>query len=139
MSINTINEVRLRGYVGVEPKIVTLEDKPPYGRLSIATHVYWKKADGQSAQRTDWHSVCVFNGKVSLLSQLQKGDCVDIKATLTTRDVTDPQGKVWQVPSLVARDLVKVKPFAQATDEGADTSTDPVQSLKEALAAHPST
>jgi single-strand DNA-binding protein len=139
MSINTINEVRLRGYVGTEPQVVTLEDKPPYGRLSIATHAYWKKADGQSAQRTDWHSVCVFNGKVSLLSQLQKGDCVDVKATLITREMTDPQGKVRQVPSLVARDLVKVEPFAPATDEVAETPTDPVQSLKEALAAHPST
>jgi hypothetical protein len=28
MSVNTINEVRLRGYVGTEPQVVTLEDKP---------------------------------------------------------------------------------------------------------------
>ncbi|NKB47204.1 MAG: single-stranded DNA-binding protein [Legionellales bacterium] len=137
MSIKTINEVRIRGYLGSAPQVKSPEGKSPYGVLSIATHVYWKQADGQSGQRTDWHTVYVFNRNVAYLSQLKKGDAIDVLAKIGAREVKSSQEESARVvPTLIARDFVKLSPWDEL-DESTDSSLhNPTESLKEALNSH---
>jgi len=84
----SVNKVILVGNLGKDPEIRRTQDGRPIANLRIATSETWRdKATGERREKTEWHSVVVFNeGLCRVVEQyLKKGAKVYIEGALQTR------------------------------------------------------
>jgi len=91
----SVNKVILVGNLGRDPEIRTFQNGGKVCNLRIATSERWKdKASGEMKERTEWHSVAVFQeGLVRVAEQyLKKGSTVYIEGKLVTRKWQDQSG-----------------------------------------------
>lgn len=91
----SINKVILLGRLGQDPKISNLQNGNKIASFNVATSESWKdKATGEKKERTEWHSVVIFNsGLVGLAEKyLVKGDQIYIEGQLQTRKWEDSNG-----------------------------------------------
>ena len=91
----SVNKVILVGNLGRDPEIRTFQNGNKVCNLRIATSERWKdKASGEMKERTEWHSVAVFQeGLVRVAEQyLKKGSTVYIEGKLQTRKWQDQSG-----------------------------------------------
>lgn len=89
----SLNKVLLLGNLGSDPEIRTLSGGGKVASFRLATTEHWKK-DGEKRERTEWHSVVVFNdGLVGIVEKyLRKGSKVYIEGQLQTRKWQDKSG-----------------------------------------------
>jgi single-strand DNA-binding protein len=84
----SINKVILVGNLGKDPEIRRTQDGRPIANLRVATSESWRdKATGEKRERTEWHSVVIFNeGLCRVVEQyLRKGSKVYLEGQLQTR------------------------------------------------------
>lgn len=89
-----LNKVQLIGRLGADPEARSLNNGGEVVNLRLATSETWKDRDGNKQERTEWHSVVIFNeglGKVAK-SYLRKGSQCFIEGQLQTRKWTDQSG-----------------------------------------------
>ena len=89
-----VNKVILVGNLGQDPESRTFSNGGEVVNLRIATSESWKDRDGNRQERTEWHSVAIFNenlGRVAK-SYLRKGSKVYIEGQLQTRKWQDQSG-----------------------------------------------
>ncbi len=92
----SVNKVTLIGNLGADPEIRRLNSGDSVVNLRIATTDTWRdKASGERKERTEWHSVVIFNeGLVKVAEQyLKKGSKVYIEGSLQTRSWDDQSGQ----------------------------------------------
>ncbi len=91
----SLNKVLIIGNLGRDPEVRTFQNGGKVCNLRIATSETWKdKATGERKERTEWHSVAIFNdGLVRIAEQyLTKGSKVYIEGQLQTRKWQDQSG-----------------------------------------------
>ncbi len=91
----SLNKVMLIGNLGADPEIRTMGSGDRVANLRIATSESWRdKTTGERREKTDWHSVVVFNdGLVGVIEKyLRKGAKVYVEGALQTRKWTDKDG-----------------------------------------------
>jgi len=84
----SVNKVILIGNLGKDPEIRRTQDGRPIANLRIATTETWRdKTTGERREKTEWHSVVVFNeGLCRVVEQyLKKGAKVYLEGSLQTR------------------------------------------------------
>ena len=89
-----VNKVILVGNLGADPESRSFSNGGEVVNLRIATSETWKDRDGNRQEKTEWHSVAIFNenlGRVAK-SYLKKGSKVYLEGQLQTRKWTDNQG-----------------------------------------------
>lgn len=89
-----VNKVILVGNLGADPESRSFSNGGEVVNLRIATSENWKDRDGNRQERTEWHSVAIFNenlGRVAK-SYLRKGSKVYIEGQLQTRKWQDQSG-----------------------------------------------
>jgi single-strand DNA-binding protein len=89
-----VNKVILVGNLGQDPEARTFSNGGEVVNLRIATSESWKDRDGNRQEKTEWHSVAIFNenlGRVAK-SYLRKGSKVYIEGQLQTRKWQDQSG-----------------------------------------------
>src|SRR5690242_16703402 len=89
-----VNKVILVGNLGAEPESRSFSNGGEVVNLRIATSETWKDRDGNRQEKTEWHSVAIFNenlGRVAK-SYLRKGSKVYIEGQLQTRKWQDQSG-----------------------------------------------
>ena len=89
-----VNKVILVGNLGQDPESRSFQNGGEVVNLRIATSENWKDRDGNRQERTEWHSVAIFNenlGRVAK-SYLRKGSKVYIEGQLQTRKWQDQSG-----------------------------------------------
>ena len=89
-----VNKVILVGNLGQDPEARTFSNGGEVVNLRVATSESWKDRDGNRQERTEWHSVAIFNenlGRVAK-SYLRKGSKVYIEGQLQTRKWQDQNG-----------------------------------------------
>ena len=58
----SVNKVILIGNLGKDPEIRRTQDGRPIANLRVATTESWRdKASGEKREKTEWHSVVIFN------------------------------------------------------------------------------
>jgi single-strand DNA-binding protein len=90
----SVNKVTLVGNLGADPESRSFANGGEVVGLRVATTETWKDKDGQRQERTEWHTVQIFNenlGKVAK-SYLRKGSKVYLEGQLQTRRWTDQSG-----------------------------------------------
>ena len=89
-----VNKVILVGNLGQDPESRSFANGGEVVNLRIATSENWKDRDGNRQERTEWHSVAIFNenlGRVAK-SYLRKGSKVYIEGQIQTRKWQDQAG-----------------------------------------------
>ena len=93
--VGSINKVILIGNLGAEPEVKSLSSGQKVVNLRVATSDNWTdKTTGEKRERTEWHSVSVFNQNAAAYAEdyLSKGDKVYVEGKLQTRKWEDQSG-----------------------------------------------
>lgn len=92
----SVNKVILVGNLGADPEVRRLLNGAPVVNLRIATSESWRdKASGERKEKTEWHSVVVFNDQIAKVAEqyLRKGMKVYVEGALQTRKWQDQSGQ----------------------------------------------
>ena len=104
---NLRNRVQLIGHVGNDPEIKTLEGGRKLANITVATNDYYKNAQGEKVEQTEWHRVSAWGKTVDIIEQLlKKGSHVAIEGKLTHRSYDDKDGNKRYITEVVANELV---------------------------------
>jgi single-strand DNA-binding protein len=89
-----VNKVIIVGNLGADPESRSFSNGGEVVNLRVATSDTWKDRDGNRQEKTEWHSVAIFNenlGRVAK-SYLKKGSKVYLEGQLQTRKWQDQSG-----------------------------------------------
>jgi single-strand DNA-binding protein len=89
-----VNKVILVGNLGADPESRSFSNGGEVVNLRIATSENWKDREGNRQERTEWHSVAIFNENLGRVAKnyLRKGSKVYIEGQLQTRKWQDQSG-----------------------------------------------
>ena len=102
----SVNKVILIGNLGRDPEIRTLGSGDKVANLRLATTESWRdKSSGERKEKTEWHSVVIFNENVIKVAEqyLKKGSSVYVEGALQTRKWTDQQGQEKYTTEIVVQ------------------------------------
>jgi single-strand DNA-binding protein len=89
-----VNKVILVGNLGADPESRSFSNGGEFVNLRIATSETWKDRDGNRQEKTEWHSVAIFNENLGRVAKnyLRKGSKVYIEGQIQTRKWQDQSG-----------------------------------------------
>ncbi|MDF2996872.1 MAG: single-strand binding protein [Xanthobacteraceae bacterium] len=126
----SVNKVILVGNLGRDPEVRTFQNGGRVCNLRIATSETWKdKASGERRERTEWHSVVIFNENLLRIAEqyLRKGTKVYIEGQLETRKATDQSGGERYFTEVVLRqfrgELTILDSKGSSSESGEDYSS----------------
>lgn len=102
----SVNKVILIGNLGRDPEVRSFPNGGKVVNLRIATSERWRdKASGENKERTEWHSVAIFNENLGRIAEqyLRKGSTVYIEGQLETRKWQDQSGQDRYTTEIVLR------------------------------------
>ena len=89
-----LNKVMIIGRLGRDPELRYTQSGSPVATLRVATDESYTDKDGNRMERTEWHSVVVFQRAAENCNQyLRKGSLVYVEGKLTTRKWQDQNGQ----------------------------------------------
>ena len=110
------NKVQLIGNIGNEPKITNLESGNKVVRFSMATNEYYRNAQGEKVQSTQWHYVVAWDKKADIIEQYtHKGKEIAIEGKLISRCYTNEMGVKCYVTEIVASEILLLGSKNEAT------------------------
>ena len=102
----SVNKVIIVGNLGADPEARSFQNGGKVVNLRIATSETWRdKASGERKERTEWHSVAIFNEALGKIAEqyLKKGSTVYIEGQLETRKWQDQSGADRYTTEVVLR------------------------------------
>lgn len=89
-----LNKVMLIGRLGRDPEIRYAANGTPIVNMRLATDESYVDRDGNKVDRTEWHSVVVFQRQAeNCKTYLAKGSLIFVEGSLQTRKWQDQQGQ----------------------------------------------
>lgn len=89
-----MNKVMLIGRLGRDPELRYATNGSPVANIRIATDEFYTDRDGNKVERTEWHTVVVFQRLAeNCQAYLKKGSLVFVEGSLQTRKWQDQQGQ----------------------------------------------
>ena len=101
-----LNQVQLIGHLGKDPEVRRMGSGDKVATFRVATSESWKdKATGERKERTQWHTVVIFNGPLADIAEryLRKGSKVFVQGALENRKWTDNSNVDRYVTEVVLR------------------------------------
>lgn len=95
MALRGINRVTLLGNIGKTPTIRYTAQQEAVAVFQVATGEYWtEKGSGKHKEKTDWHNVVIFNGKLAevIRDKAKSGSQIYIEGKNVTRKWKDDNG-----------------------------------------------
>ena len=128
------NKVQLIGNIGNEPKITNLESGNKVARFSMATNEYYRNAQGEKVQATQWHYVVAWDKKADIIEQYTyKGKEIAIEGKLISRSYTNEMGVKCYVTEIVASEILLLGSKNDNTpDEEIKVKTEEIQDQEKA-------
>jgi single-strand DNA-binding protein len=102
-----VNKVILLGRLGKDPEVRNFQNGGRVVNLRLATSERYKDRDGNQQEKTEWHSVAIFNEKLGEIAEryLKKGSEVYIEGQLETRKWQDQSGQERYSTEIVLRNF----------------------------------
>jgi single-strand DNA-binding protein len=102
-----VNKVILIGNLGQDPEVRFLPSGNPVANLRLATTDTWMdKQSGQRQERTEWHTLVMFNKLAEIGQQyLKKGSKIYIEGRLQTRKWQGQDGQDRYSTEIVVNDM----------------------------------
>ncbi len=103
----SVNKVILIGRLGKDPEVRNFQNGGKVVNLRLATDERYKDREGTMQERTEWHSVAIFNEKLGEIAEryLKKGSQVYIEGQLETRKWQDQSGADKYSTEIVLRNF----------------------------------
>ena len=104
----SLNKVIVIGNLGADPEVRDLPSGQKVANLRVATSEQWTdRASGEKRERTEWHSVSVFNQNSALYAQnyLRKGSKVYVEGQIQTRKWQDQSGQDRYTTEIVVNNI----------------------------------
>lgn len=139
----SLNKVMLIGNLGADPEVRSTASGQRVATLSLATSRQWNSAAGERQERTEWHRIVAWSGKVSQLADFvekycKKGDRLYVEGRIEYRTWEDREGQTRYSTEINAREIILLSPrgggdtaapaperqFAKAGSEGKPSSFD---------------
>jgi single-strand DNA-binding protein len=100
-----VNKVILLGRLGKDPEVRNFQNGGRVVNLRLATSERFKDREGAQQERTEWHSVAIFNEKLGEIAEkyLRKGSEVYLEGQLETRKWQDQSGQERYTTEIVLR------------------------------------
>jgi single-strand DNA-binding protein len=100
-----VNKVILLGRLGRDPEVRNFQNGGRVVNLRLATSERYKDREGNPQERTEWHSVAIFNERLGEVAEkyLRKGSEVYIEGQLETRKWQDQSGQDRYTTEIVLR------------------------------------
>jgi single-strand DNA-binding protein len=100
-----VNKVILLGRLGRDPEVRNFQNGGRVVNLRLATSERYKDREGNMQERTEWHSVAIFNEKLGEIAEkyLRKGSEVYLEGQLETRKWQDQSGQDRYSTEIVLR------------------------------------
>lgn len=117
----SVNKVILIGNLGRDPEVRSFQNGGKVCNLRIATSETWRdKNSGERRERTEWHSVAIFNENLVRLAEqyLRKGSKVYIEGQLETRKWQDQNGQDRYSTEVVLRPFRGEMTFLDGRSDG---------------------
>ena len=121
MMAGSVNKVIIVGALGRDPEVRTFQNGGKVCNLRVATSETWKdKQTGERKERTEWHSVAIFNESLARLAEqyLRKGSKVYLEGQLETRKWQDQSGQDRYSTEVVLRPYKGEMTFLDGKQEG---------------------
>lgn len=104
----SLNTVHIIGNVGKDPDIRYMPNGDPVANFSVATTDVWKDKQGQSQERTEWHSIVAYRKLAEIIeSYVKKGASVYIGGRIESRKYTDKSG-IERVAYQIIADTIRL-------------------------------
>jgi single-strand DNA-binding protein len=119
----SVNKVILVGNLGRDPEVRSFQNGGKVVNLRIATSETWRdKASGERKERTEWHSVAIFNENLAKIAEqyLRKGSKVYIEGQLETRKWQDQSGADRYSTEVVLRNFGGTLTLLDGRDSGGE-------------------
>ncbi|SHJ47652.1 single-strand DNA-binding protein [Roseomonas rosea] len=100
-----VNKVIILGTLGRDPEVRNFQNGGKVVNLRVATSERFKDREGNQQERTEWHSVAIFNEKLGEIAEryLKKGNQVYLEGQLETRKWTTQEGQERYSTEIVLR------------------------------------
>jgi single-strand DNA-binding protein len=100
-----VNKAIILGRLGRDPEVRNFQNGGKVVNLRIATSERYKDREGNQQERTEWHSVAIFNEKLGEIAEkyLRKGSEVYIEGQIETRKWQDKEGQERYTTEIVLR------------------------------------
>lgn len=104
----SVNKVILVGNLGKDPEVKYTPSGVPVAKFSLATNERYKDKAGEWQDRTEWHSVVVWQRLAEIVGEyVKKGSKIYIEGRLQTSSWEDKQsGEKKYRTEIIAHDLV---------------------------------
>jgi single-strand DNA-binding protein len=103
--MSSVNKVIILGRLGRDPEVRNFQNGGKVVNLRIATSERYKDREGNQQERTEWHSVAIFNDRLGEVAEkfLHKGAQVYLEGQLQTRKWQDQSGQDRYTTEVVLR------------------------------------
>lgn len=100
-----VNKVIILGRLGKDPEARSFQNGGKVVNLRVATSERYKDREGNQQERTEWHSIAIFNEKLGEIAEryLRKGSEVYVEGQLETRKWQDKEGQERYTTEIVLR------------------------------------
>ena len=125
-----VNKVIILGRLGRDPEVRNFQNGGRVVNLRIATSERYKDREGNMQERTEWHSVAIFNEKLGEVAEkyLRKGSEVYIEGQLETRKWQDQSGQDRYTTEIVLRQYRGELALVGGRGAGGEMGADPGES-----------
>ena len=103
----SVNKVLILGRLGRDPEVRNFQNGGKVVNLRVATGERYKDREGNMQEKTEWHSVAIFNEKLGEIAEkyLKKGSQVYLEGQLETRKWQDKDGAEKYSTEVVLRNF----------------------------------
>jgi single-strand DNA-binding protein len=103
--MSSVNKVIILGRLGRDPEVRNFQNGGKVVNLRIATSERYKDREGNQQERTEWHSVAIFNERLGEVAEkfLRKGAQVYLECQIETRKWQDQSGQERLTTEIVMR------------------------------------
>jgi single-strand DNA-binding protein len=103
--MSSVNKVIILGRLGRDPEVRNFQNGGKVVNLRIATSERYKDREGNQQERTEWHSVAIFNERLGEVAEkfLRKGAQVYLEGQIETRKWQDQSGQERLTTEIVMR------------------------------------
>jgi single-strand DNA-binding protein len=113
-----INKVTLVGHVGEDPKVNQINDDVKVARFSLATNEYYVDKEGNEVQKTQWHTIVVWNKVAGIIEEyVKKGDPLYVEGKIQNSTWEDNEGKKRFTTEINCDNFLFLSPQNQPVEE----------------------
>jgi single-strand DNA-binding protein len=125
-----LNQVRLKGHVGKEPELKTIEGGQTVVNFTLATNRNYKEPDQTTGeviwkQKTEWHHITAWNKIAQDCARLvHRGSRIEIEGYINSSEWKAPDGRTLNLTEITAYQVDVMAPISSLKPEAEDSKED---------------